>query len=73
MDSLLQNTIQEYRTSHQYSNIMIRGQGLTSYVYSSKWKEGVIGALYKYDSVEVEKGGKALIRNKYSRRDFCDD
>jgi hypothetical protein len=52
---------------------MIRGQGLTSYVYSSKWKEGVIGALYKYDSVEVEKGGKALIRNKYSRRDFWDD
>jgi trehalose/maltose hydrolase-like predicted phosphorylase len=33
----------------------------------------VIGASHKYESVEVEKGGKGLIGNKYGGKDFWDD
>jgi hypothetical protein len=32
----------------------------------------VIGASYTYDGIEVEEGGKALIRNKYGGKDFWD-
>jgi trehalose/maltose hydrolase-like predicted phosphorylase len=33
----------------------------------------VIGASHKYESVEVEKGRKGLIGNKYGGKDFWDD
>ena len=57
---------------HQYSNIEIKGQAHTRDAYSSNWKGGAIGASHKYDGVEVGEGGKALVGNKYSGKDFWD-
>ncbi|KAH6666721.1 hypothetical protein B0J14DRAFT_604255 [Halenospora varia] len=68
VDSLLQKTVKEVIAGHQYSNIRIKGQAHTGDAYSSDWVGGAIGAPYKYDSVEVEEGGKALVGNKYSGR-----
>ena len=49
---------------------MIRGHAQTSDKYSSNRKGGAIALSYKYSSVEVDKAGKALIRNNYRGRDF---
>jgi len=59
VDSLLQKTVKEMITGHQYSNVGIKGQAHTGDAY------------HKYDGVEVE-GGKALIGNKYGGKDFWD-
>jgi uncharacterized small protein (DUF1192 family) len=72
VDSLLQKTVKEVIAGHQYSNIRIKGQAYTRDAYSSDWVGGAIGAPHKYDGVEVEEGGKALVRNKYGRKDFWD-
>jgi len=73
VDSLLQNAARELRTGHQYLNIVVRGQAQTGDAYSSDWAGGAVGASHKYDSVEVEKGGKAVIGNKYGGKDFWDN
>jgi hypothetical protein len=54
-------------------NVVVRGQAQTGDAYSIDWRGGAAGASDKYDGVEVEKGGKALIGNKYSGKDFWDD
>jgi uncharacterized small protein (DUF1192 family) len=72
VDSLLQKTAKEVIAGHQYSNIGITGQAQTGDAYSSDWSRGAIGASHKYDGVEVEEGGKALIGNKYGGKDFWD-
>ena len=72
VDSLLQKSVKEVIAGHQYSNIGIKGQAHTEDAYSSDWSRGAIGAPHKYDGVEVEKGGKALVGNKYGRKDFWD-
>jgi hypothetical protein len=73
VDSLLQTAAREVLTSHQYLNIVVKGQAHTGDAYSSDWARGAIGASHKYDGVEVDKGGKALIGNKYGAKDFWDD
>ena len=72
VDSLLQKTVKGVIAGHQYSNIEIKGQAHTRDAYSSNWKGGAIGASHKYDGVEVGEGGKALVGNKYSGKDFWD-
>jgi hypothetical protein len=72
IDSLLQDTVKEVIAGHQYSNIGIKGQTHTGDAFSSGWVGGAIGASHTYDSIEVEKGGKALIGNKYGGKDFWD-
>ncbi|KAH6703047.1 hypothetical protein BKA61DRAFT_660964 [Leptodontidium sp. MPI-SDFR-AT-0119] len=72
VDSLLQKTVKEVIAGHQYSNIRIEGQAHTGDAYSSDWSRSAIGASHKYDGVEVEEGGKALIGNKYGGKDFWD-
>jgi len=73
VDSLLQKAAQEVLTGHQYLNVVVRGQAQTGDAYSSDWKGVANGASHKYDGVEVERGGKGLIGNKYGRKDFWDD
>ncbi len=73
VDSLLQRAAHERLTGHQYLNVMIRGQAQTGDAYSRDWKGIAAGTSHKYDSIEVEKGGKALIGNKYGGKDFWDD
>jgi len=73
VDSLLQTVAQEVLTGHQYLNVVIRGQAQTGDAYSSDWKGGANGASHKYNGVEVERGGKGLIGNKYGGKDFWDD
>ncbi len=63
-------TVTEVIASHQYSNIKIKGQAHTGDAYSSDWSGGAIGASHKYDGIEVEIGGKALVGNKYRGKDF---
>ncbi|KAH8586336.1 prion-inhibition and propagation-domain-containing protein, partial [Bisporella sp. PMI_857] len=70
VDSLLQKKVKEVIAGHQYSNIRFRGRSLAGDAYSDDWKGGAVGASHNYDGVEVEKGGKALIGNKYGRKDF---
>ena len=72
VDSMLQTAAQEVLTGHQYLNVVIRGQAQTGDAYSSDWKV-VVNGPHKYDGVEVEKGGKGLIGNKYGGKDFWDD
>ena len=72
VDSLLQKTVKEVIAGHQYSNIGIKGQTHTGDAYSSGWVGGAIGPSHKYDSIEVEEGGKALIGNKYGGKGFYD-
>jgi len=73
VDSLLQTAAQEVLTGHQYLNVVIRGQAQTGDAYSSDWRGSAIGLSHQYNSIEVEKGGKALIGNKYGGKDFWDD
>jgi hypothetical protein len=73
VDDRLQAAVEEVLTGHQYSNVVIRGQAQTGDAYGSDWKEDAIGVSHKYSSVEVDKGGKALIGNKYGGKDFWDD
>lgn len=70
VDGLLQKKVKEVIAGHQYSNIRIKGQAHTGDVYGSDWVEGAIGAPHKFDVVEVEDGGKALVGNKYGGKDF---
>lgn len=72
VDGLLQKTVKEVIAGHQYSNIGIKGQAHTGDAYSSDWIGGAIRASHKYNSVEVEEGGKALVGNKYGGKDFWD-
>lgn len=72
VDSLLKKTVKEVIAGHQYSNIAIKGQAHTGDAYSNDWVGGTIGASHKYNGVDVKKGGKALIGNKYGGRDFWD-
>ncbi|KAH8603013.1 small s protein [Bisporella sp. PMI_857] len=72
VDSLLKKRANEVIAGHQYSNIGIKGQAHTGDAYSSDWSGGAIGASHKYDGIEVEEGGKALIGNKYGGKDFWD-
>jgi hypothetical protein len=73
VDNRLQAAVQEVLTGHQYLNIVVKGQAQTGDTYSNDWKGGAIGVPHIYASVEVEKGGKALIGNKYGGKDFWDD
>jgi hypothetical protein len=73
VDSLLQTAAQELLTGHQYLNVRIRGQAHAGDAFSTDWEGGAIGASHKYESVEVEKGGKGLIGNKYGGKDFWDN
>ncbi|KAH8595488.1 small s protein [Bisporella sp. PMI_857] len=73
VDSLLQKTAKEASTGHQYSNIIIRGQGLAGDAYSGDWKGDAIGAFHRYNYVEVDEGGKCLLGNKYGGKDFWDE
>jgi len=72
VDNLLQKTVKEVIAGHQYSNIGIKGHAHTGDTYSNDWSGGAIGVSHKYNGVEVEEGGKALIGNKYGGRDFWD-
>jgi hypothetical protein len=72
VDSLLQITVKEVIAGHQYSNIQIKGQVHTGDAYSSDWSGGAIVASHKYDGINVEEGGKALVGNKYGGKDFWD-
>lgn len=62
----------EVIAGHQYSNIGIKEQAHTGDECSSDWSKSTIRASHNYDSIEVEEGGKALIGNKYGRKDFYD-
>jgi hypothetical protein len=73
VDSLLQAAAKEALSGHQYSNVVIKGNAQTGDAFSSDWKGKARGASHKYDGVEVEKDGKALIGNKYGGKDFWDD
>lgn len=73
VDSLLQAAAREVLIGHQYLNVVVRGQAQTGDAYSSDWAGGAIGASHEYNNVEVEKGGKALIGNKYGGKDFWDN
>lgn len=70
VDSLLQAAAKEALTNHQYLNIVIKGKAQTGDVISNNWKGEIRGASHKYDGVEVDKDGKALIGNKYGGKDF---
>jgi hypothetical protein len=73
VDSLLQAAAKEDLTGHQYLNVVIKGKAQTGDAFSSDWKGKARGASHKYDGVEVDKDGKALIGNKYGGKDFWDD
>ncbi|KAI9765711.1 MAG: hypothetical protein M1840_007144 [Geoglossum simile] len=72
VDSLLQTAAKEAITSHQYSNVVIKGKAQTGDTFRSDWKGKAIGASHTYDGVKVDKEGKALIGNKYGGTDFWD-
>jgi hypothetical protein len=73
VDSLLQAAAKEALTGHQYLNVVIKGKAQTGDAFSSDWKGEARGASHKYDGVQVDKDGKALIGNKYGGKDFWDD
>jgi hypothetical protein len=73
VDDLLQKAAQEVLTGHEYLNVVVSGQAQFGDAYSSDWKGRAIGLSHKYDSVQVEKGGKGLLGNKYGGKDFWDD
>jgi hypothetical protein len=73
VDSLLQAAAKEALTGHQYLNVVIKGKAQTGDVFSSDWKGEARGASHKYDGVEVDKDGKALIGNQYGGKGFWDD
>lgn len=73
MDSRFKKAAREVLAGYQYLNVGVSGQAQTGDAYSSDWKGSAIGAFHTYDGVEVEKGGKALIGNKYVGKDFWDD
>jgi len=60
-------------TGHQYLNVVIKGKAQTGNASSSDWKMEPRGASHKYDGMEVDKDGKALIGNKYGGKDFGND
>jgi Prion-inhibition and propagation len=70
VDSLLQAAAKEALTNHQYLNIVNKGKAQTGDAISNNWKGEIRGASHKYDGVEVDKDGKALIGNKYGGTDF---
>ncbi|OBT38472.1 hypothetical protein VE00_11147 [Pseudogymnoascus sp. WSF 3629] len=72
VDSLLQKTVKEVIAGHRYPNIQIKGQAHTGDAYSSDWSWGAMRASHKYDEINVEEGGKALVGNKYGGKDFWD-
>jgi hypothetical protein len=61
VNSLLRTAAQEVLPGHKFLKIVVRSQAQTGNMYSSNWRGTAIGASSQYDSVEVEKGGKALI------------
>jgi len=73
VDSLLQAAAKEALTGHQYLNVVIKGKAQTGDVFSSDWRGEARGASHKYDGVEVDKDGKALIGNQYGGKGFWDD
>ena len=73
VDDILRTATQEVITGHQYLNVVVKGQAHTGDAYSSDWKEGTTGASHTYGRLEVEKGGKALVGNKYGGKDFWED
>jgi hypothetical protein len=73
VDDLLQAAAKEALTGHQYLNIVIKGKAQTGDAFSSDWAGETRGASHKYDGVEVDKDGKALIGNKYGGKDFWYD
>jgi hypothetical protein len=73
VDDLLQAAAKEALTGHQYLNIVIKGKAQTGDAFSSDCAGETRGASHKYDGVEVDKDGKALIGNKYGGKDFWDD
>lgn len=70
---VLKTAAREKMTSHQYLKIVIKGQGQVGDAYGIGWTGNARGASHKYDDIEVEAGGKALIGNKYGGKDFWDD
>ncbi|KIM95398.1 hypothetical protein OIDMADRAFT_134549 [Oidiodendron maius Zn] len=73
VDNLLQITAGELRSGHQYLNVVVRGEAQTGDAYSNDWVGAGVGTSHEYKCIEVEKGGKALIGNKYGGKDFWDD
>jgi hypothetical protein len=73
VDNLLQTTARELRTGHRYLNVVVRGQAQTGDAYNNDWAGAPVGASHEYNCIEVDKGGKALIGNKYGGKDFWDD
>jgi hypothetical protein len=73
VDDMLYATAKEVLAGHHYLNVTIKGKAQTGDAYGSDWKGEAVGAPHIYDSVEVEKDGKALIGNKYGGKDFWDD
>ena len=53
-------------------NIIIKEQAYTRYAYGNDWSGSAIKASNKYNSIEVEEDGKALIGNKYRGENFWD-
>jgi len=55
-------------------NVRIKGKAHTGDDYSSSWKREIgAGKSPVYNRVDVDEGGKALIRNRYGGKDFWDD
>ncbi|MCJ1309529.1 hypothetical protein MMC25_003189 [Agyrium rufum] len=73
VDDLLCTAAKEALTGHRYLSVTIKGKAQTGDAYSSDWKGEVVGGSHKYDGVEVDKDGKALVGNKYGGKDFWDD
>lgn len=73
VDPLLQAAAKEALTGHKYLNVVIKGKAHTGDAISGDWKGDARGASHKYDGVEVDKDGKALIGNKFGGKDFWDD
>ncbi|KAI9831154.1 MAG: hypothetical protein M1819_005242 [Sarea resinae] len=72
VDSLLQKTIRDARTGHQYSNIQVRGQAHNGDSFSDGWAGNATGGFHIYDGIVVETGSRALNGNKYRGKDFWD-
>ena len=73
VDPLLQAAAKDAITGHQYLNIVFKGKAQTGDAFSNDWKGEARGASNRYDGVEVDKDGKALIGNKYGGEDFWDE
>jgi hypothetical protein len=75
VDTLLRTTARQLLNGHKFSKVVVKGQAQTGNMYSSDWRGAATGVSNQYDSVEVEKGGKALMGDIYGdgKKGFWDD